>query len=1109
MNKYLFLLAFICSAIGAKSQCLTNSLIINTGYNPITATAVTPGVNGGTPVPDPKWLVSYETPSIATAIALTGLIEVVPGFNANVITTLSGWISDPFPTPGGWISCINSNTYNSDGTGPSGTVYSMTLTRPFKMCVADSIKFDLYIANDNYIGATDIDGVPFGFSQPAAPTTTNFTSFTHYTQTVYLSAGIHNFNVFSFNYNTTSVSPNPTGINIYGTVSSAGLLNSLVSESYLSCASYTCSGTCNAVDVPDTLKPCAGDVITIPGTITGSDTVLSILWSPIAGLSSSTVISPTLTVGTASFYYTVTVKSLIPFNLVSNGDFSAGNVGFTSSYTYAPPPSTTLIEGNYSVYTDPFGVHTGFTSMGDHTTGTGSMMILNGGPTPTDVWCETIPVTPNTDYDFSAWIANCSSVTVIPNVPILQFKINGVLIGTPYTVTSTPGVWTNFFSVWNSGVNTTATICIYDANTTAAGNDFALDDISFKEICVAKDSVYIAIKAPDTTTTRSDTTLCVSFSPIALNGTPGYTSYLWSTGSTATSILAGTSGLYWVYNNQHCATKIDTFRVTYIPLPTLSLGPDVAFCIGDSLVLQSIQPPGTSYLWSTGSTIDSIHVLTSGTYWLQVNNGCVVSDTVHVLISPFPNVDLGPDQFNCLAKPDTLKSLVSYTAPTYLWNSGQTTDTIIVPTTGTYWLQVTVAGCANTDTIHVTILYDTFTLANNDTAICRGKSVQTFLTANPAATFQWLPTAGILASTSASPMITPDTTAKYFVHIMMAGCPDIIDSFLIDVQPNPTVYIGGGRSVCQFDTLHLHALVSPQWYSHYIFDWTPGTFLDDSTVSDIVFNPGAGGAIKLVVTTPAGCMGADSGLLVVHPGNFATYDTSFNLCPGDSVQFTPTGGVKYIWHPGMYLSDSTSSRPWVHANTTQNYTAIAVSQFNCLDTIKANVIVHPAAVLNLGDSLTLYPGESHQIHTQTNCSRFAWFPPAGLNNAFISDPVLTPEISTLYKVTGTTEWGCVAVDSLSVFIDIASVINIPNAFTPGSTINSKLYLMKRGVASLNYFRIFNRWGNRVYESTDINQGWDGNFNDKPQPYDVYIYQVEAVGSDGKTFHKAGNVTLIR
>ena len=1110
MNKYLLLLLLVIGRLNANAQCLTNSLVINTGYDPLTGLAIPGGANGGTPVPDPHWKITYESPGIAAALT-PGLIEVVPGAAADIITMLGGWISDPVGTPGGWISCLNSNTYTTDGTGPTGTVYEMICTRPFRNCTDDSIKLDFWVADDNYITSIDVDGILTTFSQPAIASPTTFSTFSHFTNTFFLPAGTHNINVKVFNYNEVTVVTNPTGLEIYGTVSSAGLLNSLVSESYGACAAYSCTNNCNSISLVDSLHPCAGDVVVLSPTIIGTDSILSYTWSPATGLSGTTILSPTLTVGTTSGYYHLNVKSLIPFNLVYNGDFSAGNVGFTSSYIYSPPPSTTLIEGDYSVYTNPFGVHTGFTTMGDHTTGTGNMLIVNGGPTPTDVWCETIPVTPNTDYDFSAWIANCSSVTVGPDVPIMQFKINGVLLGVPATISSAPGVWTNFFQVWNSGVSTTATICIYDNNTTSSGNDFAIDDITFQEICIAKDSVYIAVKVPDTTAARKDTTLCIALAPITLYATPGYVSYLWNTGAATASILAPFTGTYWVYNNNHCVTLIDTYRVNYIPLPVINLGNDTAFCIGNSLVLSSVQPPGSSYLWSTGNTTNTITVSTTGAYWLQVYNGfCTAADTIHVTISPHPVVDLGPDTFSCMALPITLQSSIPYTAPSYLWSTAAATPSISVSLSGTYWLKVTVAGCAGADTINVTIIYDTFRLFNNDTAICRGKQIPVFLNSNPLATFQWLPTAGIANPNIGTPVIAPDTSAMYHVTISLAGCPDINDSFYIDVQPVPIIFAGGNKSVCEFDTLHLHAFVNPAWYTHYTYSWTPAANLDDSAMSTVIFRAGPATKLFLTVTTPAGCSSIDSAQIFVHPGNFASLDSSFNLCPHDSVQLKPSGsGVSYRWHPGLYLSDSTTATPWVHAITSLGYTAIVTDAFGCLDTIHANVIIRPAGQIFLGDSVKIYPGESDQINPQTNCTYFSWFPPAGLDYAYISNPVATPQVSTKYVVHGKTEWGCDAVDSISIYFDISSILALPNAFTPGAGINNKLLLLKRGEATLTYFRIFNRWGNRVFETKNIDEGWDGTYKGVPQPYGVYVYQIEAVTNTGNIFRKNGNVTLVR
>ena len=90
-----------------------------------------------------------------------------------------------------------------------------------------------------------------------------------------------------------------------------------------------------------------------------------------------------------------------------------------------------------------------------------------------------------------------------------------------------------------------------------------------------------------------------------------------------------------------------------------------------------------------------------------------------------------------------------------------------------------------------------------------------------------------------------------------------------------------------------------------------------------------------------------------------------------------------------------------------------------------------------------------------------------------------------------------------------SVLDMANAFTPGVETNPEFKVSRRGIASLKSFRIYNRWGTKVFETSDINKGWNGQFNGEPQPMDVYIYTVEAVTNKGKSFVKKGNVTLLR
>jgi hypothetical protein len=173
-------------------------------------------------------------------------------------------------------------------------------------------------------------------------------------------------------------------------------------------------------------------------------------------------------------------------DLIPNGNFEAGNNSFTSAYTFNNISSGMLQEGSYFVGTDPRAVHTLWTSFGDHTTGTGNMLIANGNAVPNaQIWgvpvAGTIAVLPNTTYYFSAWLTSVYPPPVgsEPTSPaILAFSINGSQIGADITAGDV-GVWELFYVAWNSGAATTAQLSVINRNLALQGNDFALDDISF------------------------------------------------------------------------------------------------------------------------------------------------------------------------------------------------------------------------------------------------------------------------------------------------------------------------------------------------------------------------------------------------------------------------------------------------------------------------------------------------------------------------------------------------------------------------------------------------------------------------------------------------------
>jgi hypothetical protein len=173
----------------------------------------------------------------------------------------------------------------------------------------------------------------------------------------------------------------------------------------------------------------------------------------------------------------------IPVNAdVINGDFSSGNTGFTSGYGYAA--SSDPGGGHYTVAANAHTWNSALSSFGDHTTGSGLMLIADGsGTANTALWTETsLPVAPNTQYTFSFYAAsngNDDGNGIDPSPATLFATANGVQFGSTLDVSPTNGTWTYFTGTFNSGALSAISLAITDSNTNGGdGNDFAIDDIS-------------------------------------------------------------------------------------------------------------------------------------------------------------------------------------------------------------------------------------------------------------------------------------------------------------------------------------------------------------------------------------------------------------------------------------------------------------------------------------------------------------------------------------------------------------------------------------------------------------------------------------------------------
>ncbi len=736
-----------------------------------------------------------------------------------------------------------------------------------------------------------------------------------------------------------------------------------------------------------------------------------------------------------------------------------------------------------------------------------------------------------TDLMTMGGLNNWYNLLLLKNGNSYRFYINGTLIGF-FVLPSIPSILpaaTTFFTLGQDY-----------SNIGARAFNGKIDDVTiFNNQLSNQEITDILAFNPDAAkfSLGNDTTICSDSITLMPSPQTLSSAYYWSNNDTTDTAITVSPVQSTFFGSQYILTIYKPFGcraadtiIVYKALMPVHLGIDTNICLGDTLMIGQDSArgrnyfPGSTFLWSNGDTTHYLDVTRSGIYSVIVDSGaCVGRDTIKITTRRVPKVDLGPDVANCTGKIDTITNAwQSYDSGySYYWSVATTNDSLIVTTSGTFWLKVNDSGCARYDTIHVLIVYDTVTLFTPDTGICKGDFVIPNVTINPIISYNWTPTAGIALSNIAQPTIRADTSATYTLRAAFPGCPDIYRSFHIDVQPVPTLYMGGNKPLCQFDTLHIHATVAPDWYTHYIYNWTPAIHLDHNNTPDVVFTANATSdstILVLSVKTPAGCKVKDSIAIFVYPGRYDAPMTNSTLCPGDSVQFIPAlyqkdslyGITRTItWYPSMYLDNQNSIMPWVKPITSTDYVGIATSQYGCLDTIRVSLKVKPAAIIYLGDSVVLHPAQQYHIPTQTNCVYFSWFPPTGLDDTSKADPTANPANNTVYVVHATTEDGCMVADSISIRRDPGSPLNVPNAFAPGGNINNRLKVILTGVASLNYFRVFDRWGVKVFETTNIDEGWDGTFNGKPEPFAVYVYDAQAISSDGKLFDQHGNVTLIR
>jgi gliding motility-associated-like protein len=321
--------------------------------------------------------------------------------------------------------------------------------------------------------------------------------------------------------------------------------------------------------------------------------------------------------------------------------------------------------------------------------------------------------------------------------------------------------------------------------------------------CSSADSLIVTANQATPFSLGADTVLCAGNS-LFLSVNPAYSNYKWNTGSTARSISVNTSGTYWcdAVNSTGCTYR-DSINVNFRPQPLLNLGNDTSVCSNAFPITIGNQVANATYFWQDGSSNANYVVLRPGTYWVQATvNGCSSRDSIVIKASQSSTFKLGPDTSVCSSTPLTLHANIA--AASYLWNTGNTSPSISVTSTGDYWCEINNGtGCSSSDTIHVTFNTPIVFSLGNDTVICDNKTLLLDVS-SVGNTYTW-------QDNSTQPQFLVAKPGIYSVKVTKGSCVKS-DTIIVGYGSRLVPDLGPDKSICPGEVITLDAGVTASSY---------------------------------------------------------------------------------------------------------------------------------------------------------------------------------------------------------------------------------------------------------------------------------------------------------
>ncbi|HEX5553642.1 MAG TPA: gliding motility-associated C-terminal domain-containing protein, partial [Chitinophagaceae bacterium] len=509
--------------------------------------------------------------------------------------------------------------------------------------------------------------------------------------------------------------------------------------------------------------------------------------------------------------------------------------------------------------------------------------------------------------------------------------------------------------------------------------------------CSNTDQMTLSLNPLPSVNIGGDKTICAGSSLLLDAGNTGAT-YQWSTGETSQKITVKDAGTYSVkVTDANGCSGTDQMTLSLNPLPVIDFGGDKAICEGSTLTLDAGNA-GSLYQWSTGETSKTITVKDAGSYSVIVTdaNGCSSTGATNVKINPLPTVDLGPDQTVCQGIDVMLDA--GNDGDNYVWNTGETSQSITATKTGTYSVTVTDAnGCFAGDDVNVKVNLQPVIDLGPDQIVCQETKV-TLDAGSGGLKYNW-------NTGEITQKINVTKSDNYTVTVTDANGCSGSDAVNIKFNALPGVDLGPDQTVCQGTDVILDA---GDGQSSYI--WSTGE-TTQKIHADKTNN------YTVTVTDANGCSNTDVVGVTINPTPAIDLGPDRVICQGGSVVLNAENtGDAYLW-------SNNSTDQVISVTNNGKYWVKVTNAYGCSKADTMALLVNALPEVNLGNDTAICFGNSLTLDAGDNGNKYLW-------NDNSTSRTLTVNKAGTYSVKVTDGDGCSASDDMQLSINPLPVVNL-------------------------------------------------------------------------------------